>query len=48
MNLLMIYGYGGVAILVFVVVVWLLSVLLKRSDIIDVAWSVFFLLSGSV
>ena len=48
MSLLIIYGYGGIAIFAFVVGLWWLSVLLKRSDIIDAMWSVFFLLAGSV
>jgi len=48
MTPLMIYGYGGIAIFAFVVMVWWVSVLIKRSDIIDVVWSVFFLLAGSV
>jgi steroid 5-alpha reductase family enzyme len=48
MSLLIIYGYGGIAIFAFVVGLWWVSVLLKRSDIIDAMWSVFFLLAGSV
>lgn len=48
MTFLTTYLYGGLAIGAMITLLWVVSLLIRNSAIIDTFWSIGFLLSGAV
>ncbi|MCF7808014.1 MAG: DUF1295 domain-containing protein [Candidatus Marinimicrobia bacterium] len=48
MDVGMIFLYGGLAIWLYVTAIWILSLLIKRADIMDTFWGLGFILSSQV
>jgi steroid 5-alpha reductase family enzyme len=43
-----VFLFGGVVILIYVSLVWLLSLILKRADIMDIFWGLGFIITSQV
>lgn len=43
-----VFLFGGAAILVYVTMIWILSLLLKRADIMDIFWGLGFIVTSQV
>lgn len=44
----LIFLYGGAAVLAFVTIIWILSLIIKRADIMDIFWGLGLLMTSQV